>query len=260
MKLNFRFGILKLRGGLGNQLFQLSALAYYCKKLNFIPIIFDADLYLSQRDTYYPQYKKVYLSEWFENGKLPKVLPKSLNRISSFVFLRVLKLRNLGESVLATTSKVSELPYFFIIRDTFENDLYFNSLSKEALNSTLESLHEMIKLKENSVVVAIHIRISGYPKLTEAQLQNLGDCIMKLHGQGHRFIDVYSDNIESLDYLSQYKELVSFNFPERNNQFDAVRLLHTLSDYDMLICNGSSLARWSNCLAMLRSKQVFVRL
>ena len=181
MSNGLRFGILHLRGGLGNQLFQLSALAQFSRELGFIPVIYDKDLFLSERDDFFPQYRKLDTSSWFSNELSPKTLPKYVSRIFQ-IFMKFLPSKViLKEQDLLSANNSRDLPRIFFIRGTFEDQRYIDDSLKSALKTTFERLSVGEQCITSSKNVALHIRVAGYPALTPAQLQNIKDLILELN-------------------------------------------------------------------------------
>lgn len=241
---SYRIGILHLRGGLGNQLFQLSSLAYYSAKLNFIPLIYDADLYLSDRDNNFPQYRYLKITNWFRNNRTPRALPLKLAPLFRLLLRHISSELVVNESFLNSADKSVDLPRLFFIRDTFEDRRYVDSLPLYSLNVTLSNLANKVNLPLGLAPVAVHIRIAGYPTLSVSQEESLVLTIENLHKNGLAQLDVYSDSIPAITPLLSRLDFIQLNFPERARTLNPIELLFAFCNYKILICNGSSIARW----------------
>lgn len=246
---HYRIGILHLRGGLGNQLFQLSSLAYYSAKLNFIPLIYDADLYLSDRDNNFPQYRHLQITNWFRDGRTPRVIPIKLAPLIRLLLRSISSESIANESFLNSANKTGDLPRLFFIRDTFENKKYVDSLPLDSLKVTLSKLVSEVKLPPSFGPVAVHIRIAGYPLLSKHQEESLVLTLEKLRRDGISQVDVYSDSIPAIKPLLSRIDFIQLNFPESVRLLNPTELLFALCSYKILICNGSSIARWGAYLS-----------
>ena len=251
MSNRIRFGILHLRGGLGNQLFQLSALAQFSRELGFKPIIYDKDLFLSERDDFFPQYRKLDTSSWFSTELSPKTLPKYVSRIVQIFMKFVPSNIILKEQDLLSANNSRDLPRFFFIRGTFEDQRYIDDSLKSALKATFEALSIGEQSNTSPKNVALHIRVAGYPAITSAQLQNIKNLILKLNLADSKEIDLYSDDLpKALTMLGEIPE-ITIRCPEKHHKLEPQKLLFALSCYQLLICNGSSLARWATYLGSI---------
>ena len=112
-------GILILRGGLGNQLFQLSGGLYFQKRLSFQCLIYDFDLRLSSRDNFLPRYQNLNLHETeFDVFRyISKSIMLRVIQISWGLSQRIDFIPILNESSLLD-SKI-EIPSIFFISDNF---------------------------------------------------------------------------------------------------------------------------------------------
>lgn len=242
------YGVLWIRGGLGNQLFQLSALAYYSHRLNFIPLIYDGDLWLSKRDGYYPQYRKLRLSKWFSINQFPRALSKfegmALRKFigftnGNFVF-SIVDLKGLSEK--------ENLPKLFVIRDTFEDDFFPKQLSIESLKDTYDSTCEFESLGILKSQVALFFRVQGYEPLTKVGLKRIQVLSEALYLDGVVTFDVYSDTPNKIHSTLEKILKQEIYWPEKDFRLDGPQLLRELTRYKLLITNGSSLSRWAKYL------------
>lgn len=252
-----RIGILHLRGGLGNQLFQLSALAYYSKSLNFQPLIYDHDLTLVKRDHYFPQYQYF----CFRNLFLGAWPPIVLTRFWRFIIRQLLKLpiRNLVLNQQTMDRLVREggtPPFIFFIRDSFEDDFFVSTLSSIDISKTLSFSDPSPIIRQSEV--AIHIRISGYGEMSDDEKENLYRISEHLVSMGVKTIDIYTDSISALIESITLKQGLLVNWPEREIELSPPMLLQALSNYRILITNGSSIARWANYFSLTKQEQVFI--
>lgn len=254
-----RTGVLHIRGGLGNQLFQLSALSYYSKYLKFQPIIYDFDLTLSQRDRYFPQYQNFNFKNFFDASCPPIIMTK----IQGFLFRQFLKLPIQGlildiqamDDLLVNGKKP---PYFFILRGSFEEDRFPLDIGAFEISRAL-STNVQLPTKELSEV-AIHIRVSGYGELSVSERRALYRVSERLVYLGHKRIDIYSDDVPTLVGKVPLKEGLIANWPEEHSQLSPPELLRALARYNILVSNGSSISRWANYVANASKNQIFINI
>ena len=242
------YGVLWIRGGLGNQLFQISALAYYSNRLDFIPLIYDGDLWLSKRDSHYPQYRKLRLSKWFSINKFPR----SLSKIEGMVLRKFITFTNkrfvFSKVDLEGISEQEKLPKLFIIRDTFEDDFFPKQLSIRSLKDTYDSTCEFESFGILKSQVALFLRVEGYEPLSKSGLKRIQILSEALYSDGDVTFDVYSDTPSQI-YSSLEKILrQEIYWPEKDFRLDGPQLLRELTRYKLLISNGSSLSRWAKYL------------
>ena len=242
------YGILWVRGGLGNQLFQIAAIAYYSRKLNFIPLIYDGDLWLSERDDYYPQYRKLRLSKWFSMNQFPRSLSKlegmALRKLIAFTGRHFI----FSMIDLKSVSNKDPLPRFFVIRDSFEDDFFPQQLSIESLRDTYDSAREFNSSGISNSQVALFLRVEGYPPLTKAGLKRIQILSEALYLDGIVTIDVYSDTPSKIQSSLEKHLRQTLCWPEQNFRLNGPQLLRELTRYKLLITNGSSLSRWAKYL------------
>ena len=242
------YGVLWIRGGLGNQLFQIAALAYYSHKLDFIPLIYDGDLWISKRDNYYPQYRKLRLSKWFSMNRLPR----SISKIEGMALRKFMALTNnrfvFSRLDLDGISEQEELPKFFIIRDTFEDDFFPKQLSLESLKDTFHSIHEFESFGVLNSQVGLFLRVEGYEPLTKSGLKRIRNLSEALYLDGFITLDVYSDTPSKLHPSLERILRQKIYWPEKDSRLDGPQLLRELTRYKLLITNGSSLSRWAKYL------------
>jgi hypothetical protein len=242
------YGVLWIRGGLGNQLFQISALAYYSRRLNFIPLIYDGDLWLSKRDDYYPQYRKLRLSKWFSINQVPRTLSK-FEGMALRKFIRFSNRHFIFSIVdFKGLSGKERLPKFFIIRDSFEDDFFPRQLSRESLKDTYDSACEFKSLGALKSQVALFLRVEGYEPLTKAGLKRIQDISEALYLDGIVTFDVYSDTPNKIRSTLEKILRQKLYWPEKDFRLDGPLLLRELTRYKLLITNGSSLSRWAKYL------------
>lgn len=252
-------GILHIRGGLGNQLFQLSAFSFYSKELNFFPIIYDYDLTLSSRDNFYPQYRTFLYQNLFQNTSKPFIL----NRVQTFIVRQLIKYfpsflildrKSLDRIALGRR----KLPRVFIVRDSFEEDRYPKMLGSHVIRSAL--IAPSLTTSRVESTTAVHIRVAGYESLSSLEKKRLISIVKSQLRHGFSRIDIYSDDKSVLFQELEFPPGVQINWPESLMPLTSPELLLTLAQYKTLITNGSSLARWANFLAILEFNQEFVNL
>lgn len=254
-----RIGILHMRGGLGNQLFQLSALAFYSKYLNFRPLIYDFDLTLSERDDYYPKYRHFDFNQLFGHSRQPIVFTEFQSLLMRQILkLPVQKVVLNGQIMDNLITKRETPPYFFIIRGSFEEDRFPLELGNLSIFNTISSYKTPSLAR--SANVAIHIRVSGYGELSSMEVNNLYKISERLAELGHNEVDIYSDDIPALLGKVRIKEGLVANWPENQIKMDSPQLLTALAKYSILVSNGSSISRWANYFACTHHNQHLIKI
>ena len=251
-----RFGILWTRGGLGNQLFQVSALSFFADRLDFSPIIHPCNL-RQARDEFYPQYRNLRVESLFSSGK-QKVDPSPALELILLLMYRVCsKLFGFmvyDEYKLVRTS-VHSIPKVFFIQDYFESKEYPDQLSKLSLNSLMSDVSEFQPVSErngnclNEFSTMMHIRLTdSHHKVidknkfqrVETALEQIGfaNCILSL--------DIYSDDIPLAKKLVEgVFDKIPKVYPEENVQFSATALLSRFIQYDCIIASNSTFSWWA---------------
>jgi hypothetical protein len=249
-------GILWARGGLGNQLFQLSALSVFSKELGFIPLVFAGNL-KSARDEFKPQYKNLGIESLFSKSSCKISLSDNTEYFIRFIyhiFNKFSKDKILDESSLIGLSRV-DIPRLFFLQDYFESRHYPDCLTDDSLISLISSFPVTSASKSTLLeegedfTLMIHVRLTDANQKSnnlayfERVQKSLLGC---LDLQALSSITVYSDDIpESKRLLSDFFPEIPKVFPEETLPLSAVNLLSAFMNYDIVIASRSTLCWWA---------------
>jgi hypothetical protein len=257
-----RFGVLWTRGGLGNQLFQITALAFFSKKLFFSPIVAPSNLRKS-RDNFFPQYRNLGIEEiyWSRNDKVDPT--RTLELVLSLlyrIFSRFFPNKIFSESQI-TNSTI--LPKLFFIQDYFETREYPDRMSEDSLFRLIATLEEAALFHEtnfgskNHATAVIHVRLTDSIKSLDPtkRLSKLQTVVNNLGIAEHIIFDVFSDDIIlAKEILQDFFSSTTKRYPEEFLKLSPIALLGSLLKYDVIIASKSTLCWWACYLRSRMSK------
>ena len=244
--------ILELRGGLGNQLFQYSAGAFFAKQFGATLVIDDSSIYKHADKT---------RRSWL----------KRIDYINTFGFQNVVWMNSSRKFYLGATKRfrptkvyydesglktIRDLTRDICIYDWFHDKSYVESLHSEFLNEDQSPRKLQLKNRitnENKSPqksgAAMHMRLGDFKNTSWgtlpsdwylARVKNLMDL-------GVQTLDCYSDDlIESKTIIEKWNLGLTFRFPEDRRLSAPHELLYTLSQYPMMISSNSTLSWWAS--------------
>lgn len=249
-----RFGILWARGGLGNQLFQISALSFFSKTLDFCPLIHPCNL-RKERDFFKPQYRELGVEELFVLGKQkidPSPTLELILRIVYQIYSRYFRSTIYNESQLL---KSSSTPRLFFIQDYFESQEYPDQLSNESLKSLIR---DSVNSKSGSTLydnnsdqnsAMIHIRLTdAHSKASDKNRFVKMEKVLKKLKLTKKIseLHVYSDDITvAKELLKDFFVLIPKHYPEEVGSFSSSVLLVRFLRYDCIMASNSTLSWWA---------------
>ena len=254
---DMKAGILLLRGGLGNQLYQLSALAYFSAKFKFIPIIYDFDT-RSFQSLHTSPYESLRIGSWFHNSFPPIVLRgvwELLLRVVLSINRRYSFFRLVSENNLETIN--FKVPKFLLIRDSFQNCKYPLKLP-QTFHKEFFMLNSEDCLENKKNRAAVHIRLTDFLPQNPFDYNYYAESISKISKFRIEQIDCFSDDV------SNAKSLISpiLNFPtvwpEDQTSYSSVKFLEEFSLYPIIIASKSSLCWWASFLAWKRNPNLYL--
>jgi hypothetical protein len=251
-----RFGILWTRGGLGNQLFQISALSFFSSELHFSPVIHPANLRYA-RDGFKPQYRNLSIEELFQSDKKavdPSLILEFFLKLVYRFYVKFFRSGIYDESKLLL-STTSTFPKLFFIQDFFESQRYPNWLSNRSLSNLFRntevsewmSVAPFGSLAKKSTM--IHIRLTDSHH--QADIRELLLRLDKMMRNGTVLkeiptLDVYSDDLPlAKKLLDSTLVWVQKRYPEELKEFSSAALLEQFSRYDQIIASKSTLSWWA---------------
>jgi hypothetical protein len=251
-----KIGVLVVRGGLGNQLYQISALAYYSKLKGFLPLIYDKDLFLSARDNFSAQYQNVNVASWFDE-KHPMLLEGFASNFFRYFLIITRRLKLFKPLSEIELQKFPSLPRIFLIQGSFQNKLYPLSLSPNVLTLNSFALQPPNqKVHSDSRRIAIHIRLTDFLPANPFNQNYYSKSIENIDPDRNYFLDVYTDDIALARELLGKFSSRDFNFPEANRAFKPIELLFAIATYDKIVASKSSICWWACLLAKYRNPLV----
>lgn len=246
-------GVLLIRGGLGNQLFQLSALYSFSEKYQFVPMFFDQEI-----------------KKESPNGRTQDLLKLSLNSMSilgcvkaSNSFIRlilrlILKINRswrflpiVDESALNTLTRQT-LPRLFFIQDYFQNKKYPLSIPEPLIRSTFENQFALLPavptltLKRPNCL--IHIRLTDSHTRSDKVLKR-GDLLKLLHSlltksQSTTFNFISDDPKGAEQFLAFHEQDFKLYNLEKTQKLSTLELLRLFTVHDYVVCSMSTLCWW----------------
>lgn len=243
---------LGLRGGLGNQLFQYSAGAYFAKKLGATLVIDDSSIHKHTDRTRRAWLKKIDYINTFDFKNVVWMNPSRRFFMRATEKFRSKKVY-LDESVMKTTK---DLTKDICIHDWFHDKSYVESLRTQSPNEEHSQKKLLLKnrildgnIPPNKYGAALHMRLGDFKNTRWgtlpsewylARVENLMDL-------GVQTIDCYSDDlVESKTIIEKWNLGVTFRFPEEKRFYDPHELLYKISLYQIVISSNSSLSWWAS--------------
>lgn len=239
--------LILLRGGLGNQLYQISALSYFCRKFDAIPIIYDFDISVGRNKQDYSDYRNFNLHTWFPKNNLQILdgLTETFIRYFLGINRRLNILPILREVDLL--EKPFSLSRFMLIQDSFQNCRYPLSLPENFQHAFLskESTHR-VSYKSR---VAVHIRLTDFLHSNPFDVDYYSKSIDKLDVEEIHGIFCFSDDINLAKSLLKKSQITNVTWPEAKDPLSASEFLSEFSRYPIIIASKSSLCWWASFLA-----------
>ncbi len=251
-----RLRILLLRGGLGNQLFQIFGIAKLANTSGFDVILSDYDVRINPRDVKGASSFELSVKNIFSDECRLYKADWTIN-----LFIRILNQRSIRDRYFPR-----------IDLDHEKNDLaksiavvhgYLQS-SKMVRSFPEQSVKEVFKFSDNAhpdpAVIAMHIRALDALQHKEMFLDHeyYRKALREFAGQEDVTVDVYSDDSCYARMLCSKIGDYDFRFPEEKLALEPIQLLTKLSSYSRIIGSKSTLCWWASFLAELTQTNVQV--
>ena len=242
-----------LRGGLGNQLFQILGLIEISKRENFTIIFSDADVRKNPRDKNGAAAFKLRFAPLIEEtNKVFKsnFLLDLILRIIRSDKIPKISLHNINFD--KETSGVKKL--VFTGNGYLQNPKNISELLSKYLPINLNQYDAVDRKSE----IAIHIRATDSLEnvamsINDAFYQNAIDALTAGKSSA---IDVYSDDLNFAKKLCAKLGDHHFKFIEENHSLEAIELLATISNYKSIVSSKSTLCWWACFFATAKNKKV----
>ena len=243
---------LKLRGGLGNQLFQYCAGAYHARAFNAKLLIDDSDVYKHWDESRRSWLREIDYKETFRFSNV-KWISKTQRMSQRVIRKMYAEEKHFNEDLLKSISFLSR---DITISDWFHDKYYV----EELLSKTAKSKQVLTKLvlkipltSEDNLIApnraALHIRLGDFKNTNWGVLPSnwYYARVRNLKGLNIDEIDCYSDDIvEAKSLIQSWKLNFTFRFPEVQRQLKPHELLYTLTRYPNFISSNSTLSWWAS--------------
>jgi len=240
-----------LRGGVGNQLFQIAGAASLSIGNEFDIIFCDSDVKKNPSnikiasilelnfDSWFHERIRAYKSNPFTNLLIRILRSKKLSLITSYFF----------QYEIDQYDPACKLGF---MQGYFQNRRFVCALPPSGVTQTFKNLQPKAT---NRNKIAIHIRATDALKRKEMflDLTYYQDALRFLHVVPTDIIDVYSDDLEYAKMLCSKIDNFTFNFPEQVLNLSALDLLVELSSYDKIVSSKSTLCWWACYLSIFRN-------
>lgn len=239
-----------LRGGLGNQLHQISAgvnlaLRYNAKIRIYGHIVDHANN--PERKGYF---RDLDLEKIFFGSDIKEVSFLQLTFIRIFLKYRFhlfIKHKIVTESNFYNNFQKSG---FVFVKDWFQSSEFLPSNMRF---SSLVNLEQSVNKK-----VTIHVRLTDFLSIDSNPLRKLyyQNALLNLDSsENYQFIECYSDDIDRAREL--LNDIPGIIFPETTKKLNAIELLSSLANTSVLICSKSSLCWWAAQIVQQNGGTVF---
>lgn len=244
--------VLRLRGGLGNQLFQSIAGAHYARK-------FSSELYLD--DVAIIRHQNYTRRSWLREIDINELFNEPLihwkNRVCTYARASLWhKYKNIDFLEEQDLNALELVPRNAVIHDWFQNRNYLpqkrpflNTKYLRNLSSEAKKLSALVLEAEN--LAAIHVRLGDFAGTSWGTLPFYWyrNALNLLVSQGVNEIHCYSDNLpEAKRILESNISKCKLTFPEEKTQFRPHELLWILTQYKNYASSNSSLSWWASYL------------
>ena len=242
--------VLVLRGGLGNQLHQVCAMARMSRERDFHVLITDINTFHLNRGSGGTEIFELEIDSWF--SKPQKVF---LLQERGRYFLRILFALNrllgvpkfLNEESLKT---IDRLPPLFIVQDYFQSKEYPDFFSVEQLKNVLTSKKTSNPFICSEQSVGVHIRLQDFLHIPESYLDSSYylKAISHFVSQNMQTFDCYSDDIFGAKQMLCSLDNLEINYMKSPITATSIDLLISMSKHPYFVCSKSSLCWWARYL------------
>ena len=248
---------LSMRGGLGNQLFQLCGAITLARKLQ---------ARLEVNETALKRHKDPSRQNWVHHLDLTNLIGDTKINWVSDKRIKLFKTRTLFNQIEEIDIvNLTKMETNLAFRGWFQDKQFVEGLklTKNSLRPqeiTTNFLPPNNSMTSNKDIGAIHMRlgdfhgtswgvlpISWYEKIFEE---------LNTHGDFH--IHIYSDDIDGANEITQkLSPKFEFSFPERDRKLPPHELLWALRNYNTFVSSNSSLSWWASYLNITENPRIY---
>jgi hypothetical protein len=241
-----RIRIYVLRGGLGNQLFQITNGIMIAEEFNFDIAFHDVDVKRNPRD----QRGAESLDLPFHNltDKIAVYRCGSSMQIPMRIFMSKCFRSTLTTNLDVEQINSNQANTFGILQGYLQNLNFRHSFADHAISQVIQG-----PMSENDGIsrIAIHLRALDSLKhpgmsLSKSFYENALGVVAE---NSESKIDVFSDDIDFAQEFCKQLGSFQFNFVEQRGSLSATELLLGLSSYEKIISSKSTLSWWACFLA-----------
>lgn len=250
-----------LRGGLGNQLFQVTAGAFFAKKLKTKLILDDTASKRHNDETRRTWLRKICLQNLFTDLQLEWENPLFAHWKASKLGKRGKRIKTLDETQV---KELVSLNRSLVLSDWFQSNLYLPSdrliFNEDHLRDARKFVLERARdVRSQEFSAAIHIRLGDFKKTSWGILPRkwYQNAVLSLIDTGISSLDCFSDDIfEAREILKDIGVSIKINFVEENVKLMPHELLFLMSQYRYFISSNSTLSWWSSYLNQRENSEI----
>ena len=243
--------IFLLRGGLGNQLFQIAGIANLSKGENYDVVFSETDVKKNPRDNQGAAALNFNVEPWF--GEQNFVYRS--NKIMDFL-IRLLRSKKVRKFSLKNINVDLAIKHSDITIATMQGYLQSAQFPMAIPADIIEeTFYQETDESINPESVAIHIRAQDGLQ-NSAMVLGLSyyrDGLMHVGANSESSVDVFSDDISYAQSFCAQLGNFRFNFPEIDLELSPTELLLKLASYNKIISSKSTLCWWSTYIAQTRN-------
>lgn len=255
-KMNKRV-ILLLRGGLGNQLFQICNVAVLSGHHEALFYISDLNTFHLQRGMGGTESLSLTMSSVFPANKPPHIL-KSNSRPIVRCLVGASNRFGLPKLFVEKLDSFCDLPRLSLLTGYFQNFKIVDQIPIDLLN--LAILGELIKPDFPKITdrVCIHVRRQDYPQSISKNfgIDYYAKAVRKFQDLGFRKFDCYSDDLSAAQNIFSFLPERQKSFPESKFELNSISLLRKMAMYNNFVLSQSSLAWWASYIAFRNNPEV----
>jgi len=251
-----RIRIFLLRGGLGNQLFQIAGMVSLSESKNFYIVFCETDVKKNPRDKQGAAVFDFKVETWFGQHNSVYRSNKTLDffiRVLRSKKARKLSLKNINVDLATVQSDVA----IATMQGYLQNAHFSKAIPTETLKRTFDQGKALTVYPEP---LAIHIRAQDglQNSAMVLSLDYYRNGLMYLGANSESEIDVFSDDISHAQSLCTQLGNFRFNFPEIDLKLSPTELLLKLASYNKIISSKSTLCWWSAYIAQTRNPSAVI--
>lgn len=249
-----------LRGGLGNQLFQISGGVFYAKKFGCNLLLDDSAIYNHRRISRRTWSKHLVIEKFldFENVRWITDRERVINKVRESAFPR--KISDEKDILLVSSIEKEITLYDWFQKKEIPEQLKFQFDSSVVPNLTKGVLNYCEKIKENAAIGGIHMRFGDFKntKWGFLPISYYESALSRLVLEGVKEIHILSDDLKMARNITSKKVYnTKFLYPEKDMALQPQQLLWIMSNYANFVSSNSTLSWWGSYLNQNQKKNIF---